>query len=478
MISPNRMNSLKNTLPARLVFWMTLTYMISLSIGTGLLLIVFRERIIGQHDFTTLLVGVAVVSLFSFVIILLQAVFPLGKAIRYLELLLEQPKTENIRVHDEDLAGGFQRGEWDELGALFQKVERKLRRRTKALLREKTELSAVMDSLATPVVAVTSTWKVSFFNSAFAYIFGVVSQGDSDRISYLKDLVSNEDFLEILRTSFESENLETRTLLLQVDGRTRIYSVSMSPLRRGSDHSIYGIVAALIDETQKVELDRKRMDFVSNASHELRTPLAAVSASVQLLKRVEDPKLREEVFKSLESNTKRLVYLANDLLDLSRLESQDELYCQYVPLKEFTEETILGFEPHHQRRLKVDYQLAEAFFDEAKVRQVFTNLVSNAFRYSGEETEVLISWNTDPERGGTVFSVKDQGEGIPQEDQDRIFERFYRVDKSRSREKGGTGIGLSIVKHIVALHGGEIGLESHHGEGATFMCYFPGRGKQ
>lgn len=418
-------------------------------------------------------------STLSFCIGMLFALAPLKGSIRYLKKLLNQPKTENIRVEDVLLNQDNMRGEWIELSDLVTKVERKLRRRTKALLRETTELNAVMNSLGSPTIAITTNNEVSFLNSAFAVLFKVdlesIGKGQTDQS--LDQIIDEPTVVQLLKSALEQENFEKRMIGLNMTDRKRIFSVTMSPLRRGVDNSLYGLVATFNDETKAVELDQKRMDFVSNASHELRTPIAAVSTSVSLLKRIEDEDTRKEIMESLELNTRRLVDLTNDLLDLSKFEDDaEELNLQRVELKQVTDEVIKGLESSKLAHKKVDvvYEVETGHFDVSKVKQVLTNLIRNARIYTAEDTKIEVRWSLDAEKENLILKVRDWGEGVLEAEHARIFERFYRVDKSRSRRSGGSGIGLSIVKHIMSLHGGEVGLEPYrHGEGASFVCMFP-----
>ena len=419
-----------------------------------------------------------VISTISFCICALFALAPLKGSIFYLNKLLNQPKTENIRVDEVFLSQDHLRGEWIELSNLVTKVEQKLRRRTKALLRETTELNAVMNSLSSPTVAITSAREVSFLNSAFAVLFEVPSEkiGKGKEDQKMAELIKEPNVVALLDKVLKEENFEKRMLALHVGDRKRIFSISMSPLRRGLDGSLYGVVATFNDETKKVELDQNRMDFVANASHELRTPITAVSTSISLLKKLDDEELKKEVMESLELNSKRLVDLANDLLDLSKFEDEEieDIERHEVSLKEITDQALMGLIHPNKHAVVVNYETEKGYFDISKVKQVLTNLIRNALIYTAEGTKVEVTWALDKEGESLLLQVKDWGEGVPEVEHARIFERFYRVDKSRSRKSGGAGIGLSIVKHIMSLHGGEVKLKPFkEGEGAVFICSFP-----
>ncbi len=414
-------------------------------------------------------------SVFCFSLVSLYAVLPLNGAIKYLKLLLNQPKTENIRVSEEAHLQNFKYAEWGELGDLVQKVERKLRRRTKALLRETTELTALMNSLNAPIVAVTAQMDVGFLNSAFAVLFDLEDDHlvQNKNIKKIDELISNSEVIDVLKSAIQDSNFEKKMVTFKKGDRVRIFSISMSPLRRGLDNSIYGVVASFNDETVKVELDQKRMDFVANASHELRTPIAAVSTSVSLLKRVDDEETKKQVMESLSLNSERLVSLAQDLLDLSKLEDEGEVIeAEMCDLETLTNEAIKGLIHPKKDLVETECLVETGYLDESKAKQVVTNLVRNALIYTPEGTRVQISWFMADQN--LCLKVQDWGQGVPESEHERIFERFFRVDRSRSRKSGGSGIGLSIVKHIMELHGGEVRLEPYkEGEGATFVCSFP-----
>ncbi len=415
-------------------------------------------------------------SLICFCLVSLYTIRPLNGVIKYLKLLLNQPKTENIRVSGEGFLQNFKYAEWGELGELVQGIERKLRRRTKALLRETTELGAVMNSLDIPIISITTQMEVAFLNSAFAVLFEV-SDIDLDLTKGTKkifEIIKEKKIRNVFEHAIKNNDFDKKMIVFVLEERERIFSVSMSPLRRGVDNSLYGLVASFNDETVKIDLDQKRMDFVANASHELRTPIAAISTSVSLLNKVEGEENKDHILESLSVNSNRLVSLTEDLLDLSKLEDGGEGFkAEEFDLKNITLEVLMNLTHPRKDLIKVTYFVQRGYFDGSKVKQVLTNLLRNALIYTLDEIKVEVTWFMSDKRELCV-QVKDWGAGIPEAEHDRIFERFYRIDKSRSRKSGGSGIGLSIVKHIMELHGGEVKLSPYNlNEGATFICTFP-----
>jgi two-component system phosphate regulon sensor histidine kinase PhoR len=227
------------------------------------------------------------------------------------------------------------------------------------------------------------------------------------------------------------------------------------------------------------QLDRVRTDFVANVSHELKTPLTLIKGYIETLqnKAFNDREKSDKFISIIKEHSDRLGYMIDDLLSLSELEqSKDCVNKTKLDLKEVIDEISLGFGQalaEKQQSLTVSTQGDDFSIqaDRNKIEQVFVNLIDNSIKYTKKSgrIEILLC-----EQGQTVcVTVRDNGIGIPREHRDRVFERFYRVDKARSRELGGTGLGLSIVKHIVLAHNGKIAIESEPNKGTKVSVTFP-----
>ncbi|MFH1355111.1 MAG: ATP-binding protein, partial [Candidatus Omnitrophota bacterium] len=232
------------------------------------------------------------------------------------------------------------------------------------------------------------------------------------------------------------------------------------------------------DITEIRQLERVRRDFVANVSHELKTPLTSIKGFIETLLEgaLDDKKNSRHFLEIIQNHTNRLDSLINDLLSLSHLESrQIELKREEVNLKELSDEVISGFKSQLKKKsITVTNELPKDLslkIDRDRIEQVFTNLMDNAIKFNKDKG--LIKIYSQESSGKIKIVVEDSGIGIPAKDTSRLFERFYRVDKNRSRELGGTGLGLSIVKHIVELHGGAVGLESTEGLGSKFHFTLP-----
>jgi two-component system phosphate regulon sensor histidine kinase PhoR len=230
--------------------------------------------------------------------------------------------------------------------------------------------------------------------------------------------------------------------------------------------------------TQLKQLERTREEFVANVSHELRTPLSLIKGYVEtLLDGARDnPEVAERFLKIIERNTQRLDLLIQDLLTISALESgRLKLNLQLLELHPLADKVLADLHAKAENKnVSLVNELPEfaTNADVNRLDQVFANLVDNAIKYGHAEGRVTVGGKKLDDGWLEIF-VQDDGPGIPAESLDRVFERFYRVDKARSRDQGGTGLGLSIVKHIVQAHGGEVRCESELGKGATFFFTLP-----
>jgi two-component system phosphate regulon sensor histidine kinase PhoR len=240
-----------------------------------------------------------------------------------------------------------------------------------------------------------------------------------------------------------------------------------------------GVVLVFHDITDLRRLENLRREFVSNVSHELKTPLTAIQAYTETLLSgaLEEPQHSRQFVERIEEHADRLHALILDLLRLARLESATDIFdVQAIPLREAVEFCLDEHRPVAQAKnisIEVDAQ-AEGLrvnADDEGLHTILSNLVDNAIKYTPAGGRVVVRWRAE---GATaVVQVEDTGTGIPEEHQARIFERFYRVDKARSRELGGTGLGLSIVKHLTNVFGGTVEVRSQPGRGSVFTVRLP-----
>jgi two-component system phosphate regulon sensor histidine kinase PhoR len=245
---------------------------------------------------------------------------------------------------------------------------------------------------------------------------------------------------------------------------------SVTPLKGGEE-----IVSIFHDITEIKDIEKIKKDFVINVSHELRTPLTAIKGYAETLRKEVDTSPGKKYLEIVERNTNRLINIVNDLLLLSSLEEKAVLELEDIDLRGFLENVIRIFDQRlkdKQLSLVIDVKenLPPIKADLFKLEQMLVNLLDNAVKYT-DRGEITVSVDVHDKR--VRIQVRDTGIGIPKDDIPRIFERFYVVDKSRSRKSGGTGLGLSIVKHIVLLHNGTIGIESALGKGTSVTVTLP-----
>ena len=258
----------------------------------------------------------------------------------------------------------------------------------------------------------------------------------------------------------------------------RILQVNAVALRDDQNQSD-GAILVFHDLTRVKQLEGARQEFVANVSHELRTPLTLIKGYVETLLdgAKDDPMARDRFLQTIERHADRLTYLIEDLLTLSQLESgRLALNLRATQLRGVGARVIDSLEARARvKPVTLDNQIPADLFAQAdgeRLEQVLFNLVDNAIKYGQPGGRVIIQGEHSAD-GRARLSVQDDGPGIPPEAQERVFERFYRLDKARSREQGGTGLGLAIVKHIVQRHGGEVGLRSEVGKGSTFFFTLP-----
>lgn len=338
-------------------------------------------------------------------------------------------------------------------------------------------IQTMLGNLREAVLMVDSENLIRMANPAFTDLVPV----NGDPLGQRLDLyIQGEAFHEFLRDVRRGGVGRHKELPVRVDQEDRWLEVSAAPLEEGrmepKDYTLF----VFHDITRQKRLEKMRTEFVANVSHELRTPVTIIKGFAETL--IEDeailtPEERSRFLKKIRSNSERLHSLLQDLLLLTRLESTEMvLQLEDISAGGFLKELAESWESVLEeggQRLVLD--LCEGNdrirADPLRLSQVMTNLLENAVRHARGMTEIQLS--TRLKEGGVVISVTDNGAGIPEKDLPHVFQRFYRVEKGRSRESGGTGLGLSIVKHIVVQHGGEIRARSEKGKGTTIEVFLP-----
>ncbi|HME43556.1 MAG TPA: ATP-binding protein [Syntrophorhabdales bacterium] len=352
----------------------------------------------------------------------------------------------------------------DEIGTLassFNYMAEQLSAAFSQLSSEKEELDAIISSLNEGLVVLDKRGIILHFNESFKKLVGTeIAAGQ-----LFWEVFRSPDFTQLL----EQSRRERSGCTGAVEFADRVYACSVTFLPVGEK-----TVSVFHDITEIKKLERVKKDFVVNVSHELRTPLTAIKGFVETLEE-EVTDVGKRYLDIIRRNTDRLINIVSDLLLLSEMEEKEELQVEKIDLKTVAQNVLRMFDhPLREKGLTLSFEAAEELpevtGDPFKLEQMFVNLMDNAFKYT-EKGGITIALR--PENGWVLVQVRDTGIGIPKQDLPRIFERFYVVDKSRSRKIGGTGLGLSIVKHIVLLHNGTIEVQSSQGVGTTVTVTLP-----
>ncbi len=364
----------------------------------------------------------------------------------------------------------------DDLGDLARSLQRmapRIRELVESLKLENARREAILASMVEGVLAVDKDLRVTFCNSSFARALGAripVHAGMP-----LLDLVRDPGLLEIMTSVLTSgERVERRLTLPAAADHT--FEILAGPL---AGPSTRGALAILHDVTELERLERVRKDFVANVSHELRTPLAAIRGYAETLLggALEDQEHNRKFVEIIEAQATRLSNIASDLLTLSELDSSGGAapQPQTVSVRAVLESALRTVESAARvRGVQIHCGAIDdltVLGSELRLEQVLVNLLDNAVKFNRPNGEVWLEARAVD--GSARIAIRDTGIGIPSEDLPRVFERFYRVDKARSREMGGTGLGLSIVRHVVEQMNGTIQADSRLGEGSQFTITLP-----
>ncbi len=340
---------------------------------------------------------------------------------------------------------------------------------------ELAQQQALFNSMSEGVLVLDADGRVRLVNQALERLFGVT--GDLRGRTVMEALRLHQVQELVNRTLVEGQVQEFELELPGLDGNRSLQVNSAVVL--GPDGRQQGIILVCHDLTRLKQLENTRREFVANVSHELRTPLSLIKGYVETLidGAKDNPEVATKFLNTIEKHADRLTYLIEDLLTISRLESgQIVMNLQRIEPHVVVERVIGDLEAKaaaKQAQLVNEVPVETVVHADAdRLQQVFFNLVDNAIKYGLTGGNVVIGARKKDNKQ-VEFWVRDDGPGVPAEAQTRVFERFYRVDKARSRDAGGTGLGLAIVKHIVQSHGGEVWVNSEPGEGATFCFTLP-----
>lgn len=358
------------------------------------------------------------------------------------------------------------------LGRAINRMAYHLQKQMSTIRQSERRLVSVMESLESGLGVIDASGKIVFANKAFKQLFRI-SGHDQREVTY-QELTNPYDLRSLIVLCMKKEQKMKKEIQIEAPTQ-KIYEVQLSPIIEKKGTSV---VVALYDITAIRSLEQMRKDFVANVSHELKTPITSIRGFAETLLdgELENPETSREFLGIIHDESIRLQRLIGDLLDLSRIESKKMiLKMEEVAVDELIYNIVKTMEDQwNAKKQMVTLSIAEPFYvrvDVDNFRQILINLLSNAIAYTHEGGKIEISASKGDKHW--VLVVKDTGIGIPIEDQSRIFERFYRVEKDRSRDSGGTGLGLAIVKHLVEIYQGKIEVKSEIGKGSEFRLTFP-----
>ena len=367
--------------------------------------------------------------------------------------------------------------EISKISMALNRMAQKLNELFKQLSKEKNQLEAVLGAMSEGVMVVSRDGRVIIINSALKKMFNL--KEDSMHKPYW-EILRNRELTKLVESVLENRVSDSREIFYLYPDEKH-YFVNVIPL----DSPDKELIVVLFDITDFKRLEKIKADFIANVSHELRTPLTAIKGYTETLEEeaYESPEDQKHFLRIIKRHTDRLINIVSDLLVLSEVESRDSLSkensandLEEINMNELIKSSVDALRSKAaEKGIDVSFESEEEAYkvkaNRFLLEQMFINLIDNAVKYTPESGRVAIRVSSHDSQ--ILTEISDTGIGIPKEHLPRIFERFYRVDKTRSRNLGGTGLGLSIVKHIVIMHGGRIEVQSEEGKGSKFSVTLP-----
>ncbi|KRN31228.1 cell wall metabolism sensor histidine kinase WalK [Weissella halotolerans] len=397
---------------------------------------------------------------------------------------LREINRRTIRIAQGDYGGDLEIRSNDEIGQLAENVNdlaNQIERTTNSIDFERRRLDSVLEYMTDGVLATDRRGNIEVINTTAAKLLNIEDANQAIGKSILSILK--------IETAYNLRDLVVGRSELDLDfsndQQARHLQAYFSLIQRASGF-VSGMVIVLHDVTEQYQLDVERRQFVSNVSHELRTPLTSVKSYVDALQEgaIDDPALAHSFLTVLQDETSRMIHMINDLLELSRMDSgTSRVENETVNIAELFNYVLNRFDmiianddgqsqgKHYTIRREIPDVEIWVELDPSRFIQVIDNIMNNAIKYSPDGG--VISAKLNDQQDEVVLSISDQGLGIPAKDVQHVFDRFFRVDKARSRKQGGTGLGLAISKEIIEQFGGRIWLESTEGQGTTFFIALP-----
>ena len=420
---------------------------------------------LGRIVLSTTIISLLIASFIS-LIISLSITRPIKEMTEISKMISKGDFSKKLEVRSKDEIG--------QLSLALNQMSEDLENKIKIISEDKNKMEVILSSVIEGIAAIDKKGKLILCNDDFEKIINCSRNKAFGRFHW--EIVRNNQLNELLKDTIQKGQTSTQEITILFP-QEKIFSASSAPL--GEKENIWGAVVVLNDITQIKKLEKMREEFIANVSHELRTPLTSIQGFIETLKEgaIDDPEKTQHFLEIIEKQSNRLNSLVEDLLKLSKIESQETVVnLQSTNLKELLDKVMAEFkEKIVLKKFQINTTISPQFpilkIDPEQIELALRNLLDNALKYTPEKGKISISFL---EREKDIYlEITDNGIGIAQEHLPRIFERFYRVNKDRSRDLGGTGLGLAIVKHIVKIHKGTIGVNSHPGKGTKFFITLP-----
>lgn len=384
---------------------------------------------------------------------------PINEVTKKATLLAEGDFNQLVDIKSEDEIGS--------LSSTFNFLAGELKRSISEISREKSKLEAIINYMEDGLIAINAEGRIIHSNPKAIKMLSNGDQFDDDVIG---------DLLSI----YNSGRIDSDVGSKNISAKGRVLKVNFAPFL-DEDSKRVGIIFVLQDITDAERLENMRREFVANVSHELKTPITSIKSYTETILdgRVDDPEIQKTFLEVVNTEADRMSRLVSDLLELSNFDSQSvKLKKQLYTMDDIIDNCILKIKVTADQKKQTiikhyHHPSIQAYLDKDKIEQVVLNILSNAIKYSSEAGNIDIELRPGEKPGEFDLVVIDSGMGIPEEDLERIFERFYRVDKARSRALGGTGLGLSIAKEIIEAHEGSIRIESEYNYGTKVTITLP-----
>lgn len=408
------------------------------------------------------LLAVFIVLILIFVITSLKVATPLRRLEKKLSLF-------KGRGHSEDRVQVEVDNEWEKVDLTVDQIYKELDSQINEVKDTNDKISTIVESISDGLLAIDKNEQIILTNKTFFNLFNLVkdeSNTKTELIDYIRDIDIRKAFQDSIRFN--------KTVIKKIKIADKSFELRTYPIK--SAISSFGAVGIFHDISEIQLLQQMREDFVANVSHEVRTPLTALKGYAQIMSTLtnDDQEQFTQYANKIEHNVNRLTALFQDILSLSVLESRESIQKETLHIEELAKTVFNNLSHTHQDKkitLRTDISQTQLLVDPNLFEQVLTNLFDNAIKYSENDGYILLKSYADNDQH--IVEVIDNGIGIPEASMKRVFERFYRVDESRSRAVGGTGLGLAIVKHAVQKHHGSVSVFPHHPKGTVFKIVLP-----